>query len=148
MMQFATAKHIYRIWKLIKSMLSASTERIAALEKIFLSTDTGNDLLAITDAAYRILAAIDRNGRARFEVGLTSREATTEGDHEVQGAMSVRGTRLMESDDYGLYYILDKDGHILFMIDREGNTDFKGVPSGIKAELDAIKTRLSTLEKK
>ena len=34
------------------------------------------------------------------------------------------------------------------MIDREGNTDFKGVPSGIKAELDGIKTRLSTLEKK
>jgi len=148
MMQFAKAKHIYRIWKLIKSMLSASTERIAALEKIFLSTDTGNDLLAITDAAYRILAAIDRNGRARFEVGLTSREATTEGDHEVKGAMSVRGTRFMESDDYGLYYILDKNDNILFMIDRTGKTDFKGIPTDISAKFSALEARVSTLEKK
>lgn len=146
MLQFATAKHIYRIWKLIKSMLSASSERIAALEKLFLTNDTGDDLLAITDAAYRILAAIDRNGRVRCEVGLTSREATTEGDHEVKGAMKVRGTRLMESDDYGLYYIIDKDDHILFMIDRDGNTNFKGIPDGIKAELDGIKQRLDTLE--
>ena len=148
MMQFAKAKHIYRIWKLIKSMLSASTERIAALEKIFLSTDTGNDLLAITDAAYRILAAIDRNGRARFEVGLTSREATTEGDHKVKGAMSVRGTRFMESDDYGLYYILDKNDNILFMIDRTGKTDFKGIPTDISARFSALEVRVSTLEKK
>lgn len=148
MMQFAKAKHIYRIWKLIKSMLSASSERIAALEKLFLSTDTGDDLLAITDAAYRILAAIDRNGRARFEVGLTSREATTEGNHEVKGAMSVRGTRLMESDDYGLYYILDKDDNILFMIDRTGKTDFKGIPTDISAKFSALESRITALENK
>lgn len=147
MLQFATAKHIYRIWKLIKRMLSASSERIAALEKLFLTNDTGDDLLAITDAAYRILAAIDRNGRVRCEVGLSSREATTEGDHEVKGAMKVRGTRLMESDDCGLYYIIDKDDYILFMIDRNGNTDFKGIPTDIKAKFTALESRIAALEK-
>ena len=146
MMQFATAKHLWRIWKLIRSMLSASSERLAALEKLFLTNDTGDDLLAITDAAYRILAAIDRTGRARFDVGLTTRESRTEGDHEVRGAMRVRDTRLMESDDCGLYYITDMNGHILFMIDRDGNTNFKGVPDSIKAELEAIRGRLDALE--
>lgn len=147
-MQFAKAKHLYRIWKLIKSMLSASTERIAALEKIFLLTDTGEDLLVITDAAYRILAAIDRNGRGRFEVGLTSREAITDGNHEIKGVMSVSGTRMMESDDYGLYYILDKDDTILFMIDREGNTDFKGMPADIGAKFSELEARIANLENK
>lgn len=145
-MQFATAKHLKRLWKLLKSLLSASNERIAALEKLFLTEDIGDDLLTVTDAAYRILAALDRNGRARFEVGLTSREATIEGDNEVKGTMHLRGTRLMESDDYGLYYILDNDDHILFMIDRAGNTDFKGIPRDIKTELTAIKGRLDALE--
>ena len=100
-MQFATAKHINRIWRLFKALLSASNERIEALEKILQTEDIGDDVLTITDAAYRILAAFDRNGRARFEVGITSRESKTKGDHEIGGALRLRDTRIMESDDYG-----------------------------------------------
>lgn len=147
MMQFAKAKHIYRIWNLFKRLLSASNERIAILEKILRSEDIGEDLLTITDAAYRVLAALDRNGRARFEVGLTSREATTEGKHEVKGHLDLRGTRLMESDDYGLFYVLDSEERILLIIDREGNTDFKGIPTDIKAALTALDNRIKALEK-
>lgn len=145
-MQFATAKHINRIWRLFKALISASTERIEALEKILQTDDIGDDVLTITDAAYRILAAFDRNGRARFEVGITSREAETEGDHEIGGALRLRDTRIMESDDYGIYYILDCEDRILFMIDREGKTDFKGIPRDIKEKIDEIEKRLSAIE--
>lgn len=146
-MQFATAKHLKRLWNLFKSLLSASEERIAALEKILHTEDAGEDLLAITDAAYRVLVALDRNGRARFEAGLTSREATTEGTHEVMGQLALRGTRLMESDDYGLFYVLDSEDRILLTIDRNGNTDFKGIPTDIKEALTALETRVKALEK-
>ena len=146
-MQFATAKHLHRLWRLLRSLISATDERLEALEKILRVNDTGEDLLTITDAAHRILAAIESNGRARFDAGLTAREATTTEDHRVEGTMHLKGTRLMESDDYGLYYILDKEDRILFMIDRDGNTDFKGIPTDIKAELDGIKGRLEGLER-
>ena len=145
-MQFATAKHLNRLWRLFKRLMSASDERIAALEKIFLTDDTGDDLLAITDAAYRVLAALDRNGRARFEAGLTSRDVTAKGDLNAEGILHLRGTRLMESDDYGVFYILDSDDHILFSIDRTGSTDFKGIPTDIKARLDGLESRIGNLE--
>lgn len=148
MLQFAKAKHLNRLWRLTKSLLTATGERIAALEKMLLCTDTGEDLLAVTDADCRVLAAIDREGKARFEKGLTSREATTEGDHEVMGAVRLRGSRIMESDDYGLFYVLDNEERILLMIDREGNTDFKGIPGDIKTRLTALETRIRELENK
>lgn len=145
-MQFATAKHINRIWRLLRSLLLASDERIKALEKILHTEDAGEDLFVVTDAEYRILAAIDRSGRSRFPAGLTSRDAVTENDHEIRGELKLRGARVMESDDYGIFYILDSEERILFMIDQEGSADFKGVPRDVRDELDSVKARLDALE--
>jgi len=146
MLQFAKAKHLYRIWSLLKSLILASDERIKALEKILQVEDIGDDLLTITDAEYRIIAALDRYGRARFPVGIVSRHSVTEGDSEVNGNLLLRDCKIMECEDNGMFYILDSEDHILFTIDREGCTDFKGIPRDVKQELDQIKTRLNALE--
>ncbi len=147
MLQFATAKHLYRIWQLFKSIITASDERLKALEKMFRIEDIGDDLLSVTDAEYRVIAALDKYGRAHFPVGMVSKQSETEGDHEIKGDLLLRDCKIAECEDYGMFYILDSEDHILFTIDREGRTDFKGIPHDIKSELDGIKERLDKLEK-
>lgn len=146
--QFATARHLNRLWRLLKKLMSASDAKIAALEKLIQTEDLGDDVLAITDAAYRILAALDKRGVARFPVGMVSRESETEGDHRIGGRLRVGECRMEESDDYGIFYVLDKEDRILFCIDGAGNTDFKGIPADIKARLDTLEGRIRTLEDK
>lgn len=145
-MQFATARHLNRLWKLLKKLINLSDAKIAALEKLIQTDELDDDVLAITDASYHILAAIDKRGIARFPVGMVSREAETEGDHRIGRRLSIKECRMEESDDQGIFYLLDNEYRILLWIDGAGNTDFKGIPTDIKAKLDALEARIKTLE--
>lgn len=130
MMQFATAKHLNRLWKLFKKLLSASETRIAALERLMQIEDIGEYVLTVTDAECHIVMALDKRGRAQLP----------------KGSLSLRDCLIEESDDAGLFHLLDKEDRLLLSIDKDGNTDFKGIPGDIKAELDGIKSRLAALE--
>ena len=132
MKQFATAKHLYRLWSLFKKLLSASESRIAALEKMMQIEDIGEYVLTVTDAECHIVMALDKRGRAQLP----------------KGSLSLRDCHIEQSDEPGLFHLLDKNDIVLLGIDEEGNIDFKGIPGDIKAELDGIKRRLETLEKK
>lgn len=130
MKQFATAKHLNRLWRLFKKLLSASETKIAALERLIQVEDIGEYVLTVTDAECHIVMALDKRGRAQLP----------------KGSLSLRDCLIEESDDPGLFHLLDSEDRLLLSVDKDGNTDFKGIPGDIKAEIDAIKTRLDTLE--
>ena len=132
MKQFATAKHLYRLWSLFKKLLNASESRIAALEKMMQIEEIGEYVLTVTDAECHIVMALDKRGRAQLP----------------KGSLSLRECLIEQSDDPGLFHLLDSEDRLLLSIDKEGNTDFKGIPGDIKTELDGIKARLEALEKK
>lgn len=54
----------------------------------------------------------------------------------------------MEADESGLFYLLDSNDRILLGIDAKGNTDFKGIPSDIKARFEGLEKRIAALEGK
>lgn len=130
MMQFATPKQINRLWKLFKKLLSASEAKIAALERLMQTEDIGDYLLTVMDSECHIVMSLDKKGRAQLP----------------KGSLGLKGTLIEESDEPGLFHLTDSEDRILLSIDEDGNTDFKGIPTDIKAELDAIKTRLTKLE--
>lgn len=144
--QFATAKHLHRLWRLFKKLLSASDAKITALERLIQHEDIGDDLFTVIDAASNILFALDKHGRARFPVGIVGRGADIEGDHYVGGTLNIADCQVMEGDESGLFYLLDKDNRILLGIDAQGNADFKGIPTDIKARFKAIEERIAALE--
>lgn len=75
-LEFATARHLYRLWTLFKKLLSLSDAKITALERVIQHEDIGDDLFTVIDAASNILFALDKHGRARFPAGITSRGQT------------------------------------------------------------------------
>lgn len=145
-LEFATAKHLYRLWTLFKKLLSLSDAKITALERVIQYEDIGDDLFTVIDAASNILFALDKHGRARFPVGILSRGADIDGDHMVKGTLNITDCRIMEGDESGLFYLLDSNDRILLGIDANGNTDFKGIPSDIKAKFEGLETRIAALE--
>lgn len=145
-MEFAKAKHLNRLWKLLKNLLAASDEKIAALERLIQHEDIGEDLFTVIDSAYNILFALDKHGRGRFPVGIVARESMTEGDHHVNGSLNITDCRVMEADEPGMFYLLDCDNRILLKIDADGNTDFKGIPTDIQAKFTDLESRIAALE--
>lgn len=129
-MQFATPKQINRIWKLFKKLLSASEKKIAALEKLIQTDDIGEYLLTVTDSESHIVMSLDKKGRAQLP----------------KGSLGLKDTLIEESDEPGLFHLIDSEDRILLSVDEDGNTDFKGIPSDIKARLESIEERLEALE--
>ena len=127
-------------------MLSLSDARIAVLERLIQHEDIGDDLFTVIDASSTILFALDKHGRARFPVGIIGRSANIEGDHFVGGTLNITDCQITEGDESGLFYLLDKDNRILLGIDAEGNTDFKGIPTDIKARFKSLEERIADLE--
>lgn len=144
--QVAFPKNLDRLYgallNFFRKKLAVTNKRVEEVEKLLKVEEIDDNLLAILDASHRLIAYLDRNGRGVFPVGITSRDSKTDGDSEVGGKLKVKGLQIEECDDYGLYYILDKDNHILFMIDREGNSHFKGIPEDVKTEFEKINRRL------
>ena len=148
LLEFATARQLRRLWRLIKKLLSMSEARIAALESLLQPEDIGDDLFTVIDADSHILFAIDIHGRARFPVGISGRGADIEGDHFVGGTLNITDCKVMQGDESGLFYLLDCNDRILFGIDANGNADFKGIPTDIKERFAGLESRIATLEGK
>lgn len=147
-LEFATAKHLNRLWRLFKKLLSVSDAKIAVLERLIQHEDISDDLFTVINASSNILFALDKHGRARFPVGIVGRGADIEGDHYVGGTLNISDCQVMEGDESGLFYLLDKDNRILIGIDAQGNTDFKGIPTDIKARFKSLEERIAELEAK
>lgn len=130
MKQFATPKNLNRLWKVFKKLLSASEAKIAALEKLIQMEDIGEYVLTVTDSECHIVMALDKRGRAQLP----------------KGSLSLSNTLIEESDEPGLFHLLDNEDRILLSIDEEGNTDFKGIPTDIKARFESLEQRLKALE--
>lgn len=111
-LEFATAKHLNRLWRLFKKLLSVSDAKIAVLERLIQHEDISDDLFTVINAYSNILFALDKHGRARFPVGIVGRGADIEGDHYVGGTLNISDCQVMEGDESGLFYLLDKDNRI------------------------------------
>ncbi len=139
-MKFATAKNLNLIWRALKSLVTASEERLRALEHILSCEEMAGDLLTVTDSEGHILGSVDKGGTTHLPLGVVSGEA------EVTGALKVGKSRLLETEDDGLFNITDEAGLVVLHIDHSGNVDFEGVPHDVLSELSEIKSRLDALE--
>ena len=146
--QYADARNLNDIWK---GAIEKFAQKVVVdmLQRIIRTDDVEGMIHAITDAESNIVSYVDTAGRFHFCVG-----ASTEGDFDVQGDATVDGKVVMKnctvvSKGYesGIFYILDGGGHILFEIDSKGMVDFKGIPTDIRAALDALEERVAALEK-
>lgn len=150
-MQFATAKHLNRMWKAARQQFAAST-LVLGLLNMFRTDDLGGDVLAITDKENRVLMAINDDGRAEFPVGTKTKDSEVAGDQFVGGNQAVKGhlllnnVRLVEGEESGLFYIVDENDYILFEINGDGKADFAGIPRDVQTALDRLSERISALE--
>ncbi len=117
------------------------------MQRILHIEDTDDLLCALTDSESNIVSYVDKSGRTHHCAG-----ATTHGDQEVTGDLHAEGKvvvqdcQVMQSVEGGMYYILDSEGHVLFEIDNQGNTNFKGIPGDVQSALDALESRIEALE--
>lgn len=146
MKSFLDASGLNQFFKSIKSLF-AKKQAVKDLNSLFQVVEIKGNLLAVCDKESNVLCFIDANGVVQHPLGTKTSKLQVSGDTLLNN-VSIGDIKLVEGDDNVLFYVLDSEGHMLFWINTDGSTDFNGIPSDVKTELDSVKQRLTALEAK
>jgi hypothetical protein len=145
-MNFLDAFGLNEFFKSIKGIF-VKKENIKPYTNSYQIVDMGNYLSAVVDKDSHILCFIDSNGKVHHPIGTVTSGLSVEGDAAISGKALIGDSKLLEADEGGMVFtLIDPENRMLLWINTDGTVDFQGIPTDVKEEIEALKTRVKALE--